>query len=420
MTSLESPTLSVASPASPTYPPPSVTSNADIVLEATATAIANSWDDIDVAPDLLRGIYAYGFDNPSPVQANAIPVILGGKDIIAQAQSGTGKTGAFAVAALEIAQRQKLMQQPRSMLADKLTVLILSPTRELATQSAAVITAIGANLPAIKVACFIGGERRTRGDAAANIASGCPGRVYDMLQRRQLDVSGLKLLIIDEADEMLSLGFQEQVQDIFGYLPKDMQVALFSATLPESVLSITGKFMRDPVRLLMKAEMLTLEGIKQYYVAAENDDQKYAALKDLFGAISMSQCIIYSNSVQRVSMLAESMQRDKFPVCCIHSNMSKEERDEAFQKFKHGECRVLISTDVTARGIDIQQVSVVINFDVPRDVCTYLHRIGRSGRYGRRGTAINFVTKRDMGQLQDIERYYATQIAELPASFVTA
>jgi superfamily II DNA/RNA helicase len=380
-----------------------------IVVETT-DANATSWDDFNVSSDLLRGIYAYGFEKPSPIQTRAIPVILEGKDVIAQAQSGTGKTGAFAVAALEIALKYKQK---------KLTALVLSPTRELATQSAAVLTSIGVNMPTVNVACFIGGERRSRSDAAASIASGCPGRVLDMLQRRQLDVSGLKLLIIDEADEMLSMGFQEQVQDIFKYLPKDMQVALFSATLPESVLSITNDFMRDPVRLLMKAEMLTLEGIKQYYVAAENDDQKYDALKDLFSAISMSQCIIYSNSVHRVITLNESMLRDQFPVCCIHSEMSKDERDASFRRFKHGECRVLISTDLTSRGIDIQQVSVVINFDIPRDIMNYLHRIGRSGRYGRRGTAINFVTKRDMGQLGDIERYYATQIAELPASFVT-
>lgn len=377
----------------------------------TTNETTTEWDEFELDTELLRGIYAYGFEKPSPIQVKAIPVILEGKDVIAQAQSGTGKTGAFAVAALETAQRHGAKR--------KLAVLILSPTRELAKQSLDVVSAIGVNLPDIKVACFIGGERRSHGDANARIASGCPGRVLDMLQRRQVDVSGLKLLIIDEADEMLSRGFQEQVQDIFSYLPKDMQVALFSATLPEEVLNITGNFMRDPVRLLVKAEMLTLEGIKQYYVAAENDDQKYAALKDLFSAISMSQCIIYSNSVQRVITLAESMLRDQFPVCGIHSDMTKDERDEAFRKFKHGECRVLISTDLTSRGIDIQQVSVVINFDIPRDIMNYLHRIGRSGRYGRRGTAINFVTKRDMGQLGDIERYYSTQIAELPASFVS-
>ena len=175
--------------------------------------------------------------------------------------------------------------------------------------------------------------------------------------------------------------------------------------------------MRNPVRITMKAEMLTLEGISQFFVAVEDDRQKYLILKDTFSAISLSQCIIYCNSVKRVADLYDAMREDGFPVCCIHSSMEPKERDLAFNEFKNGSCRVLISSNVTARGIDVQQVSTVINFDIPRDVHTYLHRIGRSGRWGRKGVGINFITRRDIPKLTEIEQYYACEIKEMPSNF---
>jgi translation initiation factor 4A len=175
--------------------------------------------------------------------------------------------------------------------------------------------------------------------------------------------------------------------------------------------------MRDPVKIIVKAESLTLEGIKQYFVAVEDDRQKYLTLKELYQFCSMSQCIIYANSVKRVTDLYEAMKEDNFPVCCLHSHMEKAERERAFAEFRTGAARVLISSNVTSRGIDIQQVSIVINFDLPRDVHNYLHRIGRSGRWGRKGTGINFITRRDIGKMKEIESYYATQIEELPADF---
>jgi translation initiation factor 4A len=225
------------------------------------------------------------------------------------------------------------------------------------------------------------------------------------------------LVILDEADEMFSSGFKEQVYNIFQYLNKNVQIALFSATLPNNIYQITDKFMRNPIKISVKAESLTLEGIKQYFIAVEDDRQKYLTLKDLYQYISMSQCIIYANSVKRVIDLYEAMKEDNFPVSCIHSNMDKVERENAFKSFRTGAARVLISSNVTARGIDIQQVSIVINFDLPRDIHTYLHRIGRSGRWGRKGTGINFITRRDLIKMREIETYYSTQIEELPADF---
>jgi translation initiation factor 4A len=227
------------------------------------------------------------------------------------------------------------------------------------------------------------------------------------------------MVVLDEADEMLSSGFKEQVYNIFQNFNSDIQVVLFSATLPDYINSITSKFMRDPVKIFVKSESLTLEGIAQYFVALEDDRQKYDTLKDLFSIISMSQCIIYCNSVRRVIDLYEAMMEDKFPVCCIHSKMEKADRDNAFNEFRTGKQRVLISSNVTARGIDIQQVSIVINFDLPKCVSSYLHRIGRSGRWGRKGTGINFITRRDLTKIKEIEQFYSTQINELPANFNT-
>jgi translation initiation factor 4A len=250
-----------------------------------------------------------------------------------------------------------------------------------------------------------------------HVIVGCPGRVYDMVRRRHINANKLKLVILDEADEMLSSGFKDQVYNVFKYLNKNVQIALFSATLPNNIFQITNKFMRDPVKICVKAESLTLEGIKQYFIAVNDDREKYLTLKDLYQHISLSQCIIYANSVKRVIDLYEAMKEDSFPVCCLHSNMDKSERERVFKEFRSGSSRVLISSNVTSRGIDIQQVGVVINFDLPRDIHNYLHRIGRSGRWGRKGTGINLITRRDIQKLKEIEQYYSTQIEELPSEF---
>jgi translation initiation factor 4A len=248
-----------------------------------------------------------------------------------------------------------------------------------------------------------------------HIICGCPGRVYDMMRRDRIIGKNIKLIILDEADEMLSSGFKEQIYNIFQFFNCEIQVALFSATLPDSITPIVDKIMRNPIKIIVKKEQLTLEGIKQYFVAIDDDRQKYITLKDLFSYISISQCIIYCNSIKRVQDLYEAMCEDSFPVCRIHSNMDKIERDNAFNDFRKGSSRVLISSNVTARGIDIQQVNIVINFDLPKCIHTYLHRIGRSGRWGRKGVGINFITKKDIFQIKKIEEHYETQIEELPS-----
>ena len=380
-------------------------------LDEPSYSEINHWDDLDIHPDLLRGIYAYGFEKPSPIQAKSIVPIIQGNEVIAQAQSGTGKTASFAIGALSQVNVESNITQ----------IIILSPTRELSIQSAHVITSIGSMMKGLRVQNLVGGSSIDEDvsllkNNTPHIIVGCPGRVYDMIRRGHISSKDVKMVVLDEADEMLSSGFKEQIYNIFQNFSRTIQAVLFTATLPEYIHNITKKFMRDPVKIYVKAERLTLEGISQYFVAVEDDKQKYSTLKDLYSVISLSQCIIFCNSVKRVNDLYDAMLEDGFPVCCIHSNMEKSARNQAFNEFRNGKNRVLISSNVTARGIDIQQVSVIINFDLPRCVHTYLHRIGRSGRWGRKGVGINFITRRDISKMREIEKHYSTQINEMPAS----
>ena len=370
------------------------------------------WDELDLKDNLLRGIYAYGFENPSQIQKTAILPIIQRCDVIAQAPSGTGKTGAFTIGALQHVDVQIPAVQ----------IMILAPTHELVRQIASVILSIGSVMEGLVVKTIVGGTPIIE-DAAAikqnppHIIVGTTGRILDMINRRHIQCRNIKLLIMDEADEMLSRGFKDQIYHIFHNFSEDVQVALFSATIPDEILQLTQQFMRNPVKITIKPEQLNLEGIQQFYVAIPSDKAKYETLKDLFSALSVKQCIIYANSVERVADLSFAMNKEGFSVCCIHSSMTSEERNRAIADFRTGTYRVLISSNVTSRGIDIQQVSTVINFDIPRCVHNYLHRIGRSGRWGRKGLAINFVTKEDIHTMKHIEQHYKSTIEELPMNF---
>ena len=373
-----------------------------------------SWDDerINIKENLLRGIYSIGFETPSPIQKKALLPCLSGKDIIAQAQSGTGKTGAFSISALQRIDDDN----------DNVQVVIMSPTRELSYQIHKVISSIGSMMDKLKVKLLIGGSSiendiKELEQNKYQIIVGCPGRIHDMIRRKKINAKNIKMMVLDEADEMLSQGFKEQVYNIFQFLNFNVQICLFSATLPKEIEQLTEKFMKQPQKILVQNDQLTLEGIRQYYIAVENDTMKFDTLKSLFTVISLSQCIIYCNSIKRVADLAEAMSNEGFSVSSIHSNMEKDARIRSYNEFKSGVSRVLISSNVTARGIDIQQVSTVINFDLPNDIHLYIHRIGRSGRWGRKGNGINFITRRDIKKIKEIEVFYSTQIEELPANF---
>ena len=373
-----------------------------------------NWDDMDLKHELLRGIYAYGFEIPSEIQKKAILPIKDGKDVIAQAQSGSGKTGSFSIGIL----------QRIDISLNKTQALILAPTHELAKQIATVIESLGSHFERKwNVKTLLGGtsireDVQQMRENVPHIVVGCVGRVFDMLSKGHIIGQDLDMFVLDEADEMLSKGFGEQIRDMFQMFFRDtIQVVLFSATMPPDILRLTSQFMRDPVKIMMKPEELNLKCIQQFYVAVQNDFVKFEVLKDLFSAISVSKCIIYCNSVRRVQELFFTMQKEGFSVVNIHSSMEKAEREHVFAQFRHGDARVLISSDITARGIDIQQVSTVINYDIPKCVHNYLHRIGRSGRWGRKGFAINLVTKQDIYDMHAIEKHYAITIEELPSNF---
>ncbi len=377
-----------------------------------------SWEDekLNLKDDLLRGIYAYGFEQPSSIQKKAIyPFVHGRKgkkvDIIAQAQSGTGKTGTFVIGSLQALNEKVSASQ----------VLILAPTHELARQIKFVVDQLG-NYMKIKSTLLVGGisidqNKKDLNENKPHVIVGTPGRVQDMIRRDILDTSQLKLLVLDEADEMLSSGFKEQMGKILKFMPETIRIGLFSATLSDELLEISKTFMENPIKILVKNNELTLQGIAQYYVNLNDDSSKYETLKDIFSSLTISQSIIYCNSTRRVDDLEEAMLEDNFPVKKIHGKMTSEERKKTNRDFKSGSCRVLITSDLFARGIDVQQVSMVINFDIPKSEFTYLHRIGRSGRWGRKGIAINFQTKYDVHKLKHFEEFYNTQIEEMPANY---
>ncbi|KFY14646.1 hypothetical protein V491_05959 [Pseudogymnoascus sp. VKM F-3775] len=390
-------------------------------IESNYDETVDSFDTMDLKPELLRGVYAYGFERPSAIQQRAIMPVIKGHDVIAQAQSGTGKTATFSISVL-----QKLDPNVKQCQA-----LILAPTRELAQQIQKVVVAIG-DFMNIECHACIGGTS-VRDDMKAlqegpQVVVGTPGRVHDMIQRRFLKTDSMKMFVLDEADEMLSRGFTEQIYDIFQLLPQSTQVVLLSATMPQDVLEVTTKFMRDPVRILVKKAELTLEGIKQFYIAVEKEDWKVDNFlfqrRDEPNYISHDSLvhiweIVLANKSQiivskHVDWLTDKLTARDFTVSAMHGDMDQGQRDLIMKEFRSGSSRVLIATDLLARGIDVQQVSLVINYDLPANRENYIHRIGRGGRFGRKGVAINFVTADDVRMMREIEQFYSTQIEEMP------
>ena len=271
----------------------------------------------------------------------------------------------------------------------------------------------------IKVHACVGGtavrEDQRILSEGVHVVVGTPGRVYDMIQRRSLRLESVQLFVLDEADEMLSRGFKEQIYNVFKFMPETVQCTIFSATMPLEVLEVTNKFMRDPIRILVKKDELTLEGIKQFYIAIEKEEWKLDTLCDLYATLTITQAIIYCNTRRKVDWLSQQMQAKDFTVSSMHGEMDQRERDVIMREFISGSSRVLITTDLLARGIDVQQVSLVINYDLPTNRENYIHRIGRSGRFGRKGVSINFITQADVRYLKDIEQFYSTQIEEMPS-----
>jgi translation initiation factor 4A len=381
----------------------------DIRIEPTKDVrVYETFDDMALPENLLRGIYGYGFERPSAIQKRGIVPIKEGRDLLAQAQSGTGKTGTFTIGSL--CRIDVSIMKPQ--------IIVIVPTRELAQQIEKVASSLGGYM-GLKVYSTTGGtpirDDIRALDKGVHFIVGTPGRIYDLMNRGALNRQEMKVLILDEADQMLEDRFKEQIMCILDLgFPANTQVALFSATMPEDVVKVANKLLQDPVRILIPPEEVTLEGIRQYYVALPREEWKFDALCDIYKQLNVNQALIYCNKRQRAEWLAEKMTAEGFPLNYIHGDMDVEERRNRMEGFRTGTVRVLISTDLLARGIDVQQVSLVINFELPIQRENYIHRIGRSGRFGRKGTAINLIGPDEEKALKEIENHYQTQIDLLP------
>jgi translation initiation factor 4A len=367
-----------------------------------------SFDDMDLPEQVLRGVYGNGFEKPSPIQQKGIMPIKSGRDILAQAQSGTGKTGTFTIGSL-------CRMDPALR---KVQVLVLAPVRELAQQIEGVVKKISVHM-GISVYSATGGTP-LREDIRA-IEKGCqyligtPGRIFDLMNRNVLSRDNIRVLIFDEADQMLEDRFKEQVMCILqkGF-PKETQVALFSATMDQDVLDVANKILQNPVRILVAANDVPLDGITQYCIPLEKEEWKLEVLSDLYQQLNISQALIYCNKRQRADWLAEKMSQQGFPLSVIHGEMDVEERKKRMDDFRKGAVRVMISTDMLARGIDVQQVSLVINYELPVQKENYVHRIGRAGRFGRKGVTINLISPEEKRALSEIEEYWGIKVETLP------
>jgi len=365
-----------------------------------------TFDDFDLKENLLRGIYSYGFENPSDIQCKALPILNSKKDLYAQAQSGTGKTGAFTIGALNLVDEDLKATQ----------TLIMNPTYELVNQSYDVMKALSQYMD-INIMKVVGKTSldECKNDLEKNpeIIIGTPGRVLDMIKRRHLYTQNIKLLVLDEADEMLSHGFRDNIYNIIQHISKDCQICLFSATRTDETVELSNKFLNNPETIIVDHQNVSLEGIKQFKVLI-NEEWKYDTLLDLYNLLNISQCIIYVNYKDKLMNIYDELIKNNYPVDYIHGEITKDERESKLEDFKNGKTRLLLSTDLLARGIDVQQLNLVINFDLPRSKETYIHRIGRSGRYGRKGVAINLVGPRDTRSLSEIEEHYKVNIEDLP------
>ena len=358
--------------------------------------------------EILNGIYNYGYEKPTPIQKLAIKPISSGRDIVIQSHSGSGKTATFLIG----------MLQRIDLELNETQCIIIANTHELAKQIRDVFIELSKYMKIRHNMC-IGGDLQHRYMTNAmnhHVIIGTPGRLSDLLGKSMINSSYLKMIIIDEADDVLSSGFQKQVKKIFQQIPSTTQVVLVSATIPQEMCELFEFIMKpDYIKILVKDDELSLEGIKQFYVQLD-DNMKIDTTLDLYKFIKIGQAIIYCNKKHRAEELSEALIKNKYSVSVLHGNLFPKERESIMSDFRTGKTRILITTDVLSRGIDIQQVSLVINYDMPKHTQTYIHRIGRSGRFGKKGCAINFVTRREQNLTRFIERTYNTKIDPLPSN----
>jgi superfamily II DNA/RNA helicase len=374
--------------------------------------VYTNFDDMNLIPEqLLRGIYSYGFEKPSEIQKRGIMPIAEGRDVLGQAQSGTGKTGTFVIGAC--CSIDPALKEPQ--------VLVLVPTHELAEQVHTVAMGIG-NYMGIKSHYAIGGNpaRSVQFDIQAirngvNFLVGTPGRIYDLCSRGIFRRESIKKIIVDEADQMLANKFQDQIMELLRLgFPETTRMCLFSATWDPEIIKFADGILNNPVRILIAQKQVPLEGIRQYYVNLDQEEWKFETLCDIYAQLKINQAMIFCNKQSKADWLATKMTDAKFTLECLHGGMSAEERKKKMDDFRAGSSRVMITTDLTARGIDVQQVETVINFELPIDKANYIHRIGRAGRFGRKGVTINLVGPMEARQKAEIENHWHTTWEELP------
>lgn len=368
--------------------------------------------DFSLSDEIQKAIEGMGFEEATPIQAQAIPVIMSGKDIIGQAQTGTGKTCAFAIPAIEMLDRD----------AENVQVLVLCPTRELAIQTAEEFMHVSKYKGNVRILPIYGGQSIDRQIVALKkrpqIVIGTPGRIMDHMRRSTLKLANISMLVLDEADEMLSMGFQEDLDVILQKTPADKQTVLFSATMSKSILEITKKYQKNPEHIKITHKELTVPGIEQYYVEVR-EPFRLDVLSRVIDGNNYNLSLVFCNTKKRVDELVAGLQTRGYTAEALHGDMRQNERDAVMAKFRNGDINVLVATDVAARGIDVDNIEAVINYDIPNDEEYYVHRIGRTGRAGKTGKAYTFISGREIYKIKDIQRFTKAIIkqAEAPTIF---
>ena len=370
-----------------------------------------NFDSLNLNTDLLKGVYLYGFNQPSKIQIQGISSINTGKDCLLQSQSGTGKTATYLLGVINRLDFTDKSHQG----------IIITPTRELADQVCHVATELSKHTSCKIVKCVGGTDlNENRQDLkTATIIIGTVGRIYHMMNEKKINVHKLKFIVLDEADDLLSDGICEKIQYFFDKIPAGIQVVLISATMSINVFNLSKKCMHDPIKILLKNNEIVVELISQFYVDIETEDLKFDTLLDLYNIISTSQTIIFCNTIRKVEWLEQNLKQNNFPITVIHSNMTQGERDTVIKEFRDGKTRILLTTDLLSRGIDIPQVNMVINYDLPPNKETYIHRIGRCGRFDKKGVAITMVKMLDQSDIKifsKMKHFYGMDIQEMPAS----
>jgi ATP-dependent RNA helicase DeaD len=366
-----------------------------------------TFNDFKISENIKKGVFAMGFEEPTGIQAKAIPLVYEGKDIIAQAPTGTGKTCAFGIPVLD----------RLNVKSENAEVLILCPTRELVVQVCAELRNVCQFKEGIRLLPIYGGQNIDRQLAALRrkpqVIIGTPGRIMDHLRRRTLRLENLKVLILDEADEMLNMGFKDDIDTILLRVPKERHTILFSATMPKEILEISRQYQKDALHVKVEPTAVEKPLIKQYFVEVK-DKNKLEALTRIIDANNFKLCLVFCNTKKRVDELAHSLYGRGYVVEGLHGDMRQSQRDKVMQKFRNGKLDILIATDVAARGIDVDDIDVVFNYDIPNDDEYYVHRIGRTGRAQRQGASYTFVTGREMYRLKDYERTTKSRIEPCP------